>query len=203
MPLSDKYLICLIVSCWYRRSLPQWDPLSNLKKKTSLSPLKASLMAKSTEIYMKLHRRVIRMILLDTLIQILVVLRQLVAEISNFKFDDYHEIADSAGSPGCRVYTSCTSSKNQNRFILAVRSVPSIFFHENSYPSGFIMGIIWPFVITFYGIITISEYLSHLVTVTNLCIYLRQNNGRFQVDGFVWWNISGWSKLGSHMALFQ
>ena len=37
------YIICLIVLCCYRRSLPPWYPLSNLKEITSLPPLKTFL----------------------------------------------------------------------------------------------------------------------------------------------------------------
>ena len=44
-----KYLICLIVLYCYRRSLPLWYPLSNLKEITSLSPLETFLKANSTK----------------------------------------------------------------------------------------------------------------------------------------------------------
>ena len=42
-----KYLICLIALSYYRRSLPPWYPLPNLKEITSLSPLKTFLKASS------------------------------------------------------------------------------------------------------------------------------------------------------------
>ena len=53
-----KYIICLMVLCCYRRSLPPWYPLSNLKEITFLLPLKTFLKANSTETCMKIHRRV-------------------------------------------------------------------------------------------------------------------------------------------------
>ena len=49
--LSEKnYLICSIVFCCYRRSLPPWCPLTDVKEITSLSKLKTFLKANSTEI---------------------------------------------------------------------------------------------------------------------------------------------------------